>query len=59
MFDKNFVICDCMRLLVLGEKLGKAFSNKYKTDHSKPCGMFFSKNCLFNRTYVVGLVVEE
>ena len=41
------------------KKQGKLFPTNCKTDHSKPCGMFFSKNCLFSRTHVVSLVVAE
>ena len=50
-----------MRLLAQGhkKKQGKLFPTNCKTDLSKPCGMFFSKNCLFSRTHVVSLVVEE
>ena len=60
MFDKKFVNCHCMRLLVQGEKLGKTFSNNYKAELNKPCAMFFfSKNCLLSRTYVVSLIAGE
>ena len=41
------------------KKQGMRFSTNCKTDLSKPCGMFFSKNCFFSRSHVVGLVVEE
>ena len=60
MFDKKFVNCHYMRLLVQGEKLGKTFSNNYKAELNISCAMvFFSTNCLLSRTYVVSLIVGE
>ena len=55
MFDKKYVNCLCMRLLVQGEKLGKAFSNNYKAELSKPCAMVFLVRtvCLVERMLLV------